>query len=114
MRHASTALVAAALLTSGCATSPKATVAGLNRHDPEYRSHACRAARAEAARYDDQRNGRMVVALAGNVLIPFAGTAAAAAMGKVKDDQRRELNHKVRSACVSDPLRGKASRTASR
>jgi hypothetical protein len=101
----------AILMLAGCATAPKSTMAGLNRHDPEYRSRDCRQARHEAARFDDQRNGRMVVALAGNVLVPFAGTAAAAAMGAVKEDTKRDLNHRLRSACTSDPLaRGRVAR----
>jgi hypothetical protein len=113
LRHILTVGAAVAAL-AGCATSPKATLAGLDRHDPQYRTRDCRAARAAAARYDDERNGRMVVALAGNVLVPFAGTAAAAAMGKVKDDRKRELNHRVRAACVSDPLASGKARSARR
>jgi hypothetical protein len=114
LRRAWTAAFLAAFALGGCATSPKSTVAALDRHDPEYRSRDCREARAAAARYDDERNGRMVVALAGNVLVPFAGTAAAAAMSKVKDDKRRELNRRVRSACISDPLAHKGARKARR
>jgi hypothetical protein len=95
----------AALMLVGCATSPKTTVASLNRHDPEYRTRDCRQARREAARFDDNRNGRMVVAVAGNLVVPFAGTAAGAVMSKVKDDAKRDLNHKIRAACTSDPLR---------
>jgi hypothetical protein len=47
----------------------------------------------------------MVVAVAGNLVVPFAGTAAGAVMSKVKDDAKRDLNHKIRAACTSDPLR---------
>lgn len=33
-----------------------------------------------------------------------AGTAAGAAMAKVKEDRKREINARVRGACISDPL----------
>lgn len=97
-------LTSVALALSGCATAPKDTVAQLNRHDPEYRSRDCREARAEAGRFDENRNGRTIVALAGNLVVPFAGTAAAAAMTKLRDDTKRDINHRVRAACTSDPL----------
>jgi len=95
---------AAALLLAGCAASPRQTLGELNRRDPEYRSHDCRQARRAAAGFDDERNGRMVAALAANLVVPFAGAAAGAAMGKVKDDRKRELNQRLRGACTSDPL----------
>jgi hypothetical protein len=94
----------AALLLAGCATSPRQTAAELNRRDPEYRTRDCRQARREAAQFDEQRNGRMIVALAGNLVVPFAGTAAGAAMGKIKEDRKRDLNKRLRGACTSDPL----------
>lgn len=100
---------ACALVLSGCATSPHKTVAGLNTRDPEYRSRDCRQARAAVARYDDQKDGRAVIAIAGNLVVPFAGAAAAAAMSKMKDDEREVLNARVRKACISDPL-GKSSK----
>jgi len=92
------------LMLGGCATSPHKTVSELNRRDPEYRSRDCRQARAAVARYDDQKDGRAVIAIAGNLVVPFAGAAAAAAMSKMKDDDREALNARVRRACVSDPL----------
>jgi hypothetical protein len=101
------AAAAAPLLLAACATSPHATVSELNRRDPEYRTRDCRDARAAVARYDDNKAGRAVIALAGNLLVPFAGSAAAAAMSKMKDDEREALNKRVRAACISDPLRGK-------
>jgi hypothetical protein len=93
-----------ALLVTGCATSPRQTAAELNRRDPEYATRECRQARAEAAQFDEQRNGRMIVALAGNLVVPFAGTAAGAAMGKIKEDRKKALNRRLRGACTSDPL----------
>jgi hypothetical protein len=95
------------LMLAGCATSPHKTVSQLNRGDPEYRTRDCRQARAAVARYDDNKDGRVAIAVAGNLVVPFAGTAAAAAMSKMKDDDREALNERVRRACVSDPLRGK-------
>lgn len=94
----------AALMVAGCATSPKTTVAGLNKRDPEYRTRDCRAARAQAADYAQEENGRTVVALAGNLIVPFAGTAAAAYMHSVRRDDAERLNHKIRAACTSDPM----------
>lgn len=91
-------------LLGACATSPHTTVSELNRRDPEYRTRDCRQARAAVARYDDNKDGRAVIAIAGNLVVPFAGSAAAAAMSKLKDDERRALNARVRSACISDPL----------
>ena len=105
------ALILAAPILQGCATAPRDTVAGLNTRAPEYKSRDCRAARAEAAKFDEQRNGRMVTALAANFVLPFAGTAAAAAMAKIKDDSKRDLNRRVMRACTSDPLgRGRVAR----
>jgi len=106
-------LGAAGLILAGCATSPHRTVDNLNRRDPEYASRDCRQARAAVARYDDQKDGRAVIALAGNLIVPFAGSAAAAAMSKLKDDDRETLNQRVRRACISDPL-AKTRRMASR
>lgn len=100
-------LGAVSLTLGGCATSPHKTVSELNRRDPEYRTRDCRQARAAVARYDDNKDGRAVIALAGNLVVPFAGSAAAAAMSKMKDDEREALNERVRRACISDPLRGK-------
>jgi hypothetical protein len=112
--HRILVLAAVGLTLAGCATAPRKTVASLDRRDPEYRSPDCRAARRAATRYDDEKNGRLVVALAGNLVVPFAGTAAAAAMSKLKDDDREALNRRVRAACVSDPLRARRARVAER
>lgn len=95
---------AALMMLAGCATSPHKTVSELNTRDPEYRSRDCRHARAAVARYDDNKDGRAVIAIAGNLVIPFAGSAAAAGLSKLKDDEREALNARVRRACVSDPL----------
>jgi hypothetical protein len=97
-------LILLAFALTACATSPHKTVADLNRRDPEYRTRECRLARREAARFDENRNGRMIVAVAANAVVPFAGTAAGVAMAKVKEDRKRELNAQVRGACISDPL----------
>jgi len=94
----------AVLMLSGCATAPHKTVAGLDRRDPEYRSRDCRLVRREATQFDENRNGRMIVAVAANAVVPFAGTAAGAAMAKVNEDKKRDLNQRVRGACISDPL----------
>ena len=106
-------LGASALILAGCATAPRQTVKDLNRRDPEYASRDCRQARAAVARYDDQKDGRAAIAVAGNFVVPFAGAAAAMAMSKMKDDDREALNQRVRRACISDPLANKR-RVASR
>jgi hypothetical protein len=105
-------LGAVALTLSACATSPRQTVKKLDKHDPEYASRDCRHARRTVAGYDDQKDGRVAIAVAGNLLVPFAGSAAALAMSKVKDGDREALNRRVRAACVSNPLAKK--RVASR
>lgn len=92
------------MMLGGCATSPHKTVSELNRRDPEYRTRDCRQARAAVARYDDNKDGRAVIAIAGNLVVPFAGSAAAAAMSRMKDDERQALSERVRRACISDPL----------
>lgn len=109
MRHTLTLTVAAALV-AGCATSPRQTVKTLNTRDPEYTTRDCRTARAAVARYDDNKDGRVVIAIAGNLIVPFAGSAAALAMSRMKDDEREALNTRVRSACISDPLKGRQAR----
>lgn len=101
------------LVLAGCATSPHKTVSSLDRRDPEYRTRDCRQARAAVTRFDDNKEGRTVIAIAGNLVVPFAGSAAAAAMSKLKDDEREALNERVRRACISDPLARKG-RMASR
>ena len=103
MRNLALAMAAVLGLTA-CATAPQQTLSELNTRDPEYRSRECRDARREAAAFEENRNGRTVVALAANLVVPFAGTAAAAAMTKLRDDTKRDLNKRLRAACTSDPL----------
>lgn len=107
-------LAAVGLIAAGCATSPRQTVKSLNKRDPEYATRDCRQARRAVAAYDDNKEGRTVIAIAGNLVVPFAGSAAALAMSKMKDDEREALNERVRRACVSDPLGKKRSRVARR
>ncbi|WP_041373689.1 hypothetical protein [Phenylobacterium zucineum] len=99
------ALACAGLTLGACATtSPDKTVAGLDRSDAKWKSKRCVAARKEAAAFDENKDGRMAIAVVGNLVVPFAGSAASYAMSRLKDDERQALNHKVRAACVSDPL----------
>jgi hypothetical protein len=97
----------AALLLSGCATSPKQTVLDLDTTDRKWTSSRCVAARKAVARYDERRVTRKVVGVVGNMVAPFAGTATSLAMSAAQDDERTALNHRVRAACISDPLKGK-------
>jgi hypothetical protein len=107
-------LGAMGLIAAGCATSPRQTVKTLNKRDPEYATRDCRQARRAVAGYDDNKDGRAVIAIAGNLVVPFAGSAAALAMSKMKDDERQALNARLRGACVSDPLAKRRPRVASR
>ena len=106
--------LAAAVALGGCAANPKATVGELSRADPKYKSRSCLTARREAARYEDNKEGRIALAVAGNLVVPFAGTAASAAIGALKEDRKKALNHQVRRACISDPLAKKRTRVARR
>jgi hypothetical protein len=108
MRRLALSLTGLALLLGGCVTSPKETVLNLDTTDHKWTSPRCVAARKEVARFDDQKRPRQVVSIVGNVLAPFVGTATSAAMGAGQSDDRKTLNHKVRAACISDPLKGKA------
>ena len=100
-------ILGAALMFAGCATAPRDTVAKLDRTDPKWDSRACERARAEAQAFNDNKEGRVVIGVLGNLAIPFAGSAAAFAMDRMQDDERKALRHKVRAACVSDPLKGR-------
>lgn len=105
------AILGLALTLGACATTtPKDTLASLDRKDPRWDSRACKKARAAAAAYDDNKEGRIVVAVVGNLAIPFAGSAAAFAMDRMQDDERKALSHKVRAACISDPLKKRRRR----
>jgi hypothetical protein len=101
-----------ALTLGACATpsSPKETVLGLDTTDRKWTSKRCVAARKEAARFDEHKDGHAVIKIVGNLVVPFAGSATSYAMNRLRDDERAELNHKVRAACVSDPLKGKPQR----
>lgn len=106
----SLAVVGLALLLAACASAPRDTVAKLDRTDPRWDSRACEKARAEAQAFNDNKEGRVVIGVLGNLAIPFAGTAAALYMDRMQEDERRALRHKVKAACISDPLKGKSSR----
>lgn len=101
------AIVGMALMLAACATTPRQTVASLDRNDPRWDSRACERARSEAQAFDDHKEGRVVIGLLGNLVVPFAGTAASLYMDRMQADERKALRHKVKAACISDPLRGK-------
>ena len=107
MRVFVAALVAGAVGLGGCVSSPKQTVLNLDTTDRKWTSSKCVAARKAVARYDDQETTRGVVGLVGNIVAPFAGTAASLAMSAARDDERAALNRRVRAACISDPLNEK-------
>lgn len=107
-------LAAAATVLGGCVTSPRETVLTLDSTDRKWNSKRCIAARKEAARFDEHKDGHAVIKIVGNLIVPFAGTATSFAMNRLRDDERAELNEKVRRACISDPLGEKRRRVASR
>lgn len=97
--------VALAGLTLGaCVASPKETVLNLDTTDKKWISRECVAARKAVAAYDDKTEARGWVGLLGNIIAPFAGTATSVAMDAAQDDEREDLNARVRKACISDPL----------
>ncbi|MCR5874201.1 hypothetical protein LRS10_08520 [Phenylobacterium sp. J426] len=106
-------LIGAGLVLSGCATSPRETVLTLDSTDRKWTSKRCVEARKEAARFDENKEGHAVIKIVGNLIVPFAGTATSFAMNRLRDDEREELNRKMRAACISDPL-GEKPRVATR
>jgi hypothetical protein len=107
-------LAGVGLLLAGCVSSPKQTVLDLDTTDARWTSRKCVAARKAVARYDDRQLPRKVVSVLGNLAAPFAGTGASLALNAAQDSKRKELNHRVRSACVSDPLGARSVRAARR
>ena len=101
------AMLAVAVGVSACATSPKQTVLNLDTTDRKWTTRKCVAARKAVARYDDGETTRGVVGVVGNLMAPLAGTAASMGLSATRDDERKRLNHRVATACVSDPLKGK-------
>jgi hypothetical protein len=101
------ALLLIVLPMAGCVTSPKQTVLDLDTTDRKWTSRECVAARKAVAQYDEQHLTRGVVGVVGNLLAPLAGTATSLALSAAKDESRADLNRRVRSACISDPLREK-------
>lgn len=106
------AIVALALMLGACASTPRQTVAKLDRQDPRWESPDCAQARADAQAFNDNNEGRVVIGLLGNLAVPFAGTAAALYMDRMQADERKALRHKVRNACMSDPLKDRKRRVA--
>jgi hypothetical protein len=92
---------------SACVSSPKETVLNLDTTDRKWTSRQCVAARKAVARYDDGAKSRGVIGVLGNLAAPLAGTATSLALSAAQDDKRKALNHRVRAACISDPLKGK-------
>ena len=93
---------------AACQTNPKETVLALDTTDPRWESAQCVAARKAVAGYKDREGVRTATAVAGLVAgVPVAGAIASATLNAAQDDEREDLNNKVRAACISDPLKGK-------
>jgi|SRR5690349_14704908 len=96
---------------TACQTNPKETVLSLDTTDPRWESAQCVAARKAVATYNDREGVRTATAVAGLVAgVPVAGAIASATLNAAQDDEREDLNNKVRAACISDPLKGKKRR----
>lgn len=98
------------LALSACASSSRETVLNLDTTDRKWTSRECVAARKAVADFDEHRDGHAAIATMGNLIVPFAGSATSFAMNRLRDDERAELNRRVRAACISDPLRASARR----
>ena len=98
------ALILFALLLAGCASHPRDTILSLDMDSAKFRSKACREARQEALAYDDKPLTKGLVAVVGDLIAPFAGTAASMAMAKADDPKRERINRRLAEACMSDPL----------
>ena len=101
------AMGAAALLLGGCVSSPKETVLNLDTTDAKWTSKRCVAARKAVYRFNELQRERGLLGFVGNLAAPMAGTAASLALSASKDDDRARLNHEVRAACISDPLKNR-------
>lgn len=113
VRSIFTAALASGLLV-GCAAHPRDTIASLDTTTRRYSSPACLEARREAAAYSDRALLQTGVGVAGNLIVPFAGTAAALAMQAERSRVRERLNQQVAAACVPDPLNNPADRPRQR
>ena len=98
--------LAVCLILAGCVTAqaPAKTLAQLDPNDPQYPSARCAEARATASDYNDHPMVRTAMGVGGNVVAPFAGTAASVVVSRKLDKKRDKLNRRVAAACVSDPL----------
>lgn len=105
MRRNALVMGALAMALSACVSSPKQTVLNLDTTDRKWTSKRCVAARKAVARYDDRERERGLLGFVGNIAVPFAGTAASLALSATQDKHRARLNHEVRAACISDPLK---------
>lgn len=94
----------ALVLLAACQSSPKQTVLNLDTTDPRWLSAECVAARKAAKDYNDRPLVQAAAGVAGTVAAgPIAGAAASSAVSAGQDDEREDLNNKIRKACVSKP-----------
>lgn len=94
----------AAFALAACQTTPKQTVLDLDTTDSKWLSAECVAARKAAHDYNDKPLVRAAAGVAGTVAAgPIAGAAASTALSAGQDDEREDLNNKIKAACVSKP-----------
>ncbi|MGE5502218.1 MAG: hypothetical protein ACM3W4_09860 [Ignavibacteriales bacterium] len=104
-------ILIACLMLAACQSNPKQTVLNLDTTDPRWKSAECVQARKDAADYDDREGVRAATAVAGLVAgVPAAGAIANLTLNAAQDRERKKLNRKVLSACISDPLHGKGAK----
>ncbi|HEX6860520.1 MAG TPA: hypothetical protein VF138_10035 [Caulobacteraceae bacterium] len=98
-------LVLCCLALAACRTNPKQLVLDLDTTDKAWASAECVAARKAVADYNDREGLRAATSVVGLVAgVPVAGALASAALNAAQQDEREDLNNKVRAACISDPL----------
>ncbi len=107
-------LLTTALLLAGCATHPRDTILSLNMDSAKFRSPGCRYAREMALRYDEKPLTKTAVAVAGNLMAPYAGTAASLALSARDAEKREEVNRRIAENCMEDPDAKRAERSTRR
>lgn len=104
LRPAPALWAAFALTLSACQTAPRETVLNLDTTDPRWTSPDCVAARKAVHGYNDKGLMRSAAGIAGTAAAgPVVGAATASALSVTQDDEREDLNNKVKRACVSSP-----------
>lgn len=111
MRVVLTAALACAL--SGCATSPKTTLAGLNKNDAAYETSACISARTAAENHDEKLAGRAAVGLIAGAVAGPAGLLISVPSDVAANNKRAAVNERIEEACNSGVSNGQPTNALS-